>query len=209
MRRLRILAALATLGAIGATQARAAEPPIRPIPQASPVAYVEEQVVEQALDASGNSTGPRQVVETRRLAPGEVSARREVRAAVRTTQAARRMQATGCRGVAVSRIGRGWIGEVLWKYTQEKGWCWATPRLTAVNVNAYPCCNDPLWSFQGHIGSQGWYLTWSGHPQGGHYSFRQGRFATATVWKFPSVSSTPWVKVWVWGNGDYGYQTGE
>jgi hypothetical protein len=29
------------------------------------------------------------------------------------------------------------------------------------------------------------------------------------VWKFPSVSSTPWVKVWVWGNGDYGYQTGE
>ena len=92
-------------------------------------------------------------------------------------------------------------------FTQEKFFCWASPRITYVRVNAYPCCTDPFWRWQGHLQRRSWYFKWSGNKRGGHYSFRQGKFPQDLV-KFSLSTQQPWVKLWVYGNGGWAYRTG-
>jgi hypothetical protein len=107
----------------------------------------------------------------------------------------------------VSRIGRSLLGFTVWKYTQEKYFCWSSPRVTVVRTNAYPCCTDPTWRFTGQIGSAGWFFAWSGDSNGGHYTFRQGRFEQVLLGKRVD-SDEPWTKIWVYGNGNWAYDTG-
>jgi hypothetical protein len=119
----------------------------------------------------------------------------------------RSLQASGCKTVWATRIGRSLLGFVTYKYTQEKYFCWTSPRVTTVQVSAYPCCTDPTWFYRGTVGSAGWYFTWSGDSRGGHYSLRQGKFEQVLLGKVVN-SALPWVKIWVYGNGGWSYATG-
>lgn len=163
---------------------------------------VQDALFEQPVDARGRPAGPRV-----RIAP---AARHVHTARARgvTGPTMRSSSASGCKTVWATRIGRSAIfGTVLWKYTQEKQFCWSYPRITSIKVSAYPCCTDPTWFFRGTIGSAGWYLQWAGSSMGGHYSFRQGLFEQEVLGKVID-SAQPWVKLWVYGDGSWTYDTG-
>jgi len=175
----------------------------------STLASVEVVAYEQSMDGSGNPLGPRTRVSAEAHAPSaralRVAAAKPRPAAAR--KASRTLQGSGCKTVWVSRIGRSLLGFTVWKYTQEKYFCWSSPRVTVVQTNAYPCCTDPTWRFTGQIGSAGWFFSWSGDSKGGHYTFRQGRFEQVLLGRLFD-SDEPWTKIWVYGNGDWAYNTG-
>lgn len=178
----------------------------------SDVAFVDVVVAEQAMDHRGRPAGPKRLVELRRDRTDKkvlraASERSLARTKVDLGPTSRSLQSVGCKTIWATRIGRSWFGSVLWKFTQEKYFCWSTPRITTVRVNSYPCCTDPFWHWKGHIGKRAWYFGWSGNIRGGHYSFRQGKFRQDFV-KFSLSTKQPWVKLWVYGNGDWAYRTG-
>lgn len=167
----------------------------------------EDILVEQLTDSSGRPIGPRVRVE---LEPqGGKPAVMPLKRRGAQTAGARSLQASsGCKTVWATRVGRSFLfGTVLWKLTQEKNFCWAYPRLTSVNTNAYPCCTDPTWFYSGLIGSAGWFFKWAGNSSGGHYTFRQGRFEQQVLGKVID-SAQPWVKIWAYGDGSWTYDTG-
>lgn len=166
----------------------------------------EDVLSEQLTDRAGRPLGPRVRVEAAPETPvsSGTASRRELGArGSRSLQAA-----SGCKTVWATRIGRSFLfGTTLWKYTQEKRFCWMYPRLTSVNTNAYPCCTDPTWFYRGQIGSAGWFFQWRSNSNGGHYTFRQGRFVQEVLGKTLD-SAQPWVKVWAYGDGSWAYDTG-
>ncbi len=194
-----VLGALAMTGASGAAVGAAR-------PMAGDHVVIEEVLAEQPTDRAGRAIGPKVTV------PTDVHRHGSARAASDGTGEATprmlRAAASGCKVVWAMRIGRSFLfGTTLWKYTQEKRFCWSYPRLTSVNTNAYPCCTDPTWYWAGAIGSNGWFFSWAGSANGGHYTFRQGRFEQQILGKVVD-SAQPWVKLWVYGNGTWQYATG-
>lgn len=164
----------------------------------------EDVLTEQLTDRAGRPLGPKVRVHAapaRNLA-GVLSARRGT-GGTRTLQAA-----SGCKTVWATRIGRSFLFRTtLWKFTQEKNFCWSYPRLTSVKTNAYPCCTDPTWFYRGLIGSSGWFFSWGGSSSGGHYTFRQGEFEQEVLGKTID-SEHPWIKIRAYGNGSWAYETG-
>jgi hypothetical protein len=178
-----------------------------PSPEAQE-AYVEVVAVEQAMDAARRPTGPKiEVFRERHAVEATASAPAlERRSAARGNQRALQA-ASGCKNVWVTRIGKSLFGFTIWKYTQEKYFCWTYPRVTVVQTNAYPCCTDPTWHWVGQLGSAGWFFAWAGDSRGGHYTFRQGRFEqrfAAKTWD----SAQPWTRIWAYGNGSWAYDSG-
>jgi hypothetical protein len=196
-----VSAALTALVFAGATQA-ASPPP------ATATAYVEEVAYEQPMSSAGRPIGPKVAVSAAEHSPDAtalaVAGGSRGRAPAGTS---RSLQASGCKTVWATRIGRSLLGFVTYKYTQEKYFCWSSPRVTTVQVSAYPCCTDPTWFYRGPVASAGWYFAWSGDSRGGHYSLRQGRFEQSVLGKIVN-SAQPWVKLWVYGNGGWSYATG-
>ena len=173
-------------------------------PMAGDHVVVEEVLAEQPTDRAGRPIGPKVTVPPDAHRYGSARLASAGRATPRTLRAS----ASGCKTVWAARIGRSFLfGTTLWKYTQEKRFCWSFPRLTSVNTNAYPCCTDPTWFYTGAIGSNGWFFSWAGSANGGHYSFRQGRFEQRVLGKVLD-SAQPWVKLWVHGDGTWQYDTG-
>lgn len=164
-----------------------------------------EQVLVQEMDARGRPLGPPVEVAAQAGGP-DATAPAAPSVATRSARSRDLQAASGCRTVYVHRWRSGYLGETLWKYTQEKYFCWSYPRLTNVRTTAYACCVDPFWRFAGTVGSAGWFYTWGGSSQGGHYSFRQGRFDQVVLGKVTS-SAYPWTKIWVRGDGSWSWQT--
>jgi len=86
-------------------------------------------------------------------------------------------------------------------------WCWSYPRITGVNVSCYSTNVDQFVTNLG-CGGGGNYYTWSGSPQGGHYSFRQGYYKNCVPVVGCIAHAYPWVKIWVNGNGAWTTQKG-
>jgi hypothetical protein len=171
---------------------------------------VHEQAFEQAMDSRGRPLGPPVEVSAaahRPDAAAHVAASAPPRGgSPLTATGGRRLQASGCKTVWVRRYQTGYFGETLWKYQQDKYFCWSSPRVTNVQTSAYGCCTDPFWRWVGNVGSAGWFFAWSGNSRGGHYSYRQGRF-NQVVLGTVTTSSYPWTKIWVYGNGNWSYET--
>jgi hypothetical protein len=168
-----------------------------------------EQAFEQAMDSRGRPLGPPVEVSPaahRPDAAAHAAAATPSRGGPPAVSGGRRLQASGCKTVWVRRYQTGYFGETLWKYTQQKYFCWSSPRVTNVKTSAYGCCTDPFWRWVGNVASAGWFFTWSGDSRGGHYSFRQGRF-DQVVFGTVTTSSYPWTKIWVYGNGNWSYET--
>jgi hypothetical protein len=171
----------------------------------------EEVAYEQPMDEAGKPIGPKVKVKKEKHLPDaaalSVAAEKPGGEKAKGKASGRSLQASGCKTVWATRIGRSALGFVTYKFTQEKYFCWTSPRLTNVQTSAYACCTDPVWFYRGPAGSSGWFFAWSGDGRGGHYSFRQGRFEQAVLGKV-ITSAYPWVKIWVYGNGAWSYQTG-
>lgn len=204
------VAAAATLALVTTSQAAARDEHPQRMKDVV-VAYVDEVIAEQSMDRRRRPIGPKRLVEVGKRSPDASALRaaleRPLQSVAVRESAGRSLQSTGCKTVWATRIGRSWFRSVLWKYTQEKFFCWASPRITYVRVNAYPCCTDPFWTWKGHLAKRSWYFKWSGNYRGGHYSFRQGKFRQDLV-KFSLSTRLPWVKLWVYGNGGWAYKTG-
>ena len=172
------------------------------------VAYVEELAYEQSMSAAGRPLGPKVLVARVQYAPGPAAAGAgATRGRVGVSTPVRALQASGCKNVWAARVGKSLLGFTIWKYTQEKYFCWTSPRLTNVQTNAYPCCTDPTWHWVGQVGSAGWFFSFGGDSRGGHYSFRQGRLQQTIAGRLLD-SAQPWVKLWVYSNGGWSYATG-
>jgi hypothetical protein len=209
-RRIALAAALVTgLGlAVGPAAAHAALPSASNEGDAAAVDSIE--LFEQPMDARGRPTGPRVRVDPAQHQP---DARAVARAAgprpstQRPASSRRTLQAaSGCKTVWVARTRTSVFGSLLWRYQQDKYFCWSYPQVTTVSVSAYPCCLDPFWRWAGNIGSSGWYFSKLGSSRGGHYSFRQGKFEQ-TVLGQVTATATPWTKLWVHGDGSWSYAT--
>jgi hypothetical protein len=200
-RRTAIVAAALVAAAFGGS-AQAAAPP------ATQLASVEEVAFEQAMSTAGKPLGPKLLVARKEYAlDAAVAASSPPTERSLAGKPRRYLQGSGCKTVWAARIGRSVLGFTLWKYTQEKYFCWSYPKLTNVQTNAYPCCTDPTWHWVRQIGSSGWFFSWAGSSQGGHYTFRQGRFEQTLAGKLLD-SAQPWVKIWVYGDGSWSYSTG-
>jgi hypothetical protein len=169
------------------------------------------ELFEQPMDSRGRPTGPRVRVNADEHRPDAVAVaaaagRRSTsgRTVVAETRAAQ--AASGCKTVWVARTRTSTFGSLLWRYQQDKYFCWSYPRVTTAQANAYPCCLDPFWRWAGTIGSSGWYFARFGNSRGGHYSFRQGKFQQVVLGQVTSTA-TPWTKLWVHGDGSWSYAT--
>lgn len=116
---------------------------------------------------------------------------------------------SGCRGVAVARVGRTLLGFVAYKYWQYKEWCWSYPRVTGAQSWVYISDVDPNYYFRGTISAWGDFYTWCcGVWNSGHRSFRQGHFQNCIL-KWGCVRSEyPWVMIYGHGDGSFSYSTG-
>lgn len=196
-----VAVSLAALAVAGTAQAAGGD-----VPDGRDHVVFEDVLSEQLTDRAGRPLGPKVRVdaEPETAITTAPATRQDARA-----RGARSLQvASGCKTVWATRIGKSFLfGTTLWKYTQEKRFCWTYPRLTSVNTNAYPCCTDPTWFYRGQIGSAGWFFQRAGNSHGGHYTFRQGRFVQEVLGKTLD-SAQPWVKVWAYGDGSWAYDTG-
>jgi hypothetical protein len=159
------------------------------------------------MDRRGRPTGPRVFVDPNRHRP-DVGAQAAAQGPTGggADPGGRQLQATGCKTVYATRFRTGYFGETLWKYTQQKYFCWSSPRLTSVQTQALACCLDPFWRYAGTVGANGWFFASLGDSRGGHYSFRQGRFDQSILGSVLS-SAYPWIKIWAYGNGTWSFQT--
>ncbi len=168
------------------------------------------ELFEQPMDARGRPTGPRVRVSPDEHRPDAAAiAVADAPASVSVVSPARRgalQAASGCKTVWVARTRTSTFGSLLWRYQQDKYFCWSYPRVTAAQANAYPCCLDPFWRWAGPAGSAGWFFSRFGNSSGGHYSFRQGKFQQV-VFGQVTASATPWTKLWVYGDGSWSYAT--
>lgn len=175
-------------------------------PNASTVESVE--LYEQPMDTHGRAIGPRVRVDPRGHqadgASGE--APRMTRAGEPAVGRRALQSASGCKTVWVARTRTSLFGSLLWRYQQDKYFCWSYPRVTVVDVNAYPCCLDPFWRWAGPVGSAGYFFTKFGNSRGGHYSFRQAKFEQSVLGQV-TATATPWTKLWVHGDGGWTYAT--
>jgi hypothetical protein len=175
------------------------------------LASVEVVAYEQAMDAARRPIGPKLRVSAGdrpdAAAPRVSSQKPESGSVPAKARTSRTLLGSGCKTVWVSRIGKSILGFTIWKYTQEKYFCWSSPRVTSVQTNAYPCCTDPTWHWIGQIGSATWFFSWAGDSKGGHYTFRQGRFEQTFAGKRLD-SAQPWTKIWVYGDGSWAYSSG-
>lgn len=114
--------------------------------------------------------------------------------------------ASGCATVDETQTWRSLVS-TLAVFHHRVYWCWSYPKITGVNVSCYATDVDQFVEFVGCSGS-GNYYTWSGSPQGGHYSFRQGTFKNCVPVLGCIAWAYPWIKVWVNGNGAWTSQKG-
>jgi hypothetical protein len=166
------------------------------------------ELFEQPMDTQGRPIGPRVRVDPRGHQPDGAAGRAPRRTRTGEPAAGRRalQSASGCKTVWVARTRTSVFGSLLWRYQQDKYFCWSYPRVTVVNVSAYPCCLDPFWRWAGQVGSAGYFFTRFGNSYGGHYSFRQGKFQQ-TVLGQVTATATPWTKLWAHGDGTWAYAT--
>ena len=183
-----------------------------PVTAAQPDLPVVE-IIEQDMDAKGHALGPPRVVpasEHAKHRPDAADLRGEkVRGPAVAKRSARSLQSSGCRSVSIARVGRSLFGSVIYKYWQDKYWCWSYPKVTSASVGVHVGDVDPFWYYRGTVASQGWYFNWCcGSGTSGHYSLRQGKFENVIAGRLLS-SEYPWVKIWARGDGSYSYETGK
>jgi hypothetical protein len=172
------------------------------------------QVVEQAMDASGRPVGPPHVLTAAEAAghrPDAADLRGENRAAAAGARTARLLQGSGCRQVSVNRYATSVLfGKIVYRFWQDKYWCWSYPRVTSVSVSTHVSDMDPNWYYRGLTSSSSWFYTWCcGNGSSGHYSLRQGRMENCVL-KFGCIGTEyPWVKIWARGDGSYSWSTGK
>jgi hypothetical protein len=114
--------------------------------------------------------------------------------------------ASGCNAVDETMTWRSLIS-TLAVFHHRVYWCWSYPRITGVNVSCYSTSVDQLVVDLG-CGGSGNYYRWSGSPQGGHYSFRQGSYRNCIPRVGCIATAQPWIKIWVNGNGAWTTQKG-
>lgn len=197
-------AVIAAAGLASPVSARSFEKP--PAAGGAALVFVTE-AVEQSFDSSGRPLGPPRAVPAADHRPTPTD-----RAAEVANEAQRELQShgrSGCRQLQVTRIARSLLGQELFRYWQTKYWCWNTGHTVSnVQIGASGSTSDPTWFFRGTISAQGWPYTWCcSNGSSGHYSFRQGKFEQVVLGKLISAKY-PWVKIWVYGNGGYSYETG-
>jgi hypothetical protein len=171
------------------------------------------EIVEQDMDANRRPIGPPRSV------PANEHAKHLPDAADRRAESAqggrpegrsmRSLQGSGCKQVSIARVGRSFFGAVIYKYWQDKYFCWNYPKVTTTTVGVHVTNVDPFWFYRGTIQSSGWYYLWCcGNSSSGHYSIRQGKFENCV----PNVGCPgkeyPWVKIWAHADGSYSYETG-
>jgi hypothetical protein len=112
--------------------------------------------------------------------------------------------ASGCRTVRAWHTGHSWLGRTLYTFVQVKGFCWRDSHITSVSVgteinNVDTCCIR----YNGIASAYGWYYTWRGVVDGGHFSFRQADIGNCILRYGCIATQYPWVKIWINGNGTW------
>jgi hypothetical protein len=185
-----------------------------PPPKAGPAVVTHTvEIVEQDLDANGRPVGPPRVVPASEHAKHRPTAQ-DLQAspateAVPASRTVRSLQGSGCKQVRVARVGRSFFGAVIYKFWQEKAWCWTYPRITSVSVGTQVTDVDINWVYRGLIAESAYFYNWCcGVTTSGHYSLRQGSFENCIL-KIGCIGKEyPWVKIWVRADGSYAYGTG-
>lgn len=108
--------------------------------------------------------------------------------------------ASGCATVDAWRTKYTLLGFVAYRFHQTKQWCWSYPRITSVNVGTYMSDVDPNYILRG-VSGYGWFYTWAGSGEGGHYSYRQAQVENCVLGYGCLGTTYPWVEIWVNGNG--------
>jgi hypothetical protein len=93
------------------------------------------------------------------------------------------------------------LGFVAWRYHQVDHWCWSYPDITCLSIgsNFYDLDGQENVNYQDH--GYGWYYSWSGAGDGGHYAERDGSVSNCILHYGCLSTSYPYVNMWLNGNG--------
>lgn len=136
----------------------------------------------------------------RRLVDREPQA---VRPAVRRT-----LQATGCWGIRVARVGRSTIGSVIFRHWLEKHWCASGSTITPGAAFVDPDPDDATWFYRGEVVTSSGFFTWCcGNGRSGNTTYTKG------IWEWCILGTCisqllPWVRINAQSNGQYSSSTG-
>jgi hypothetical protein len=97
---------------------------------------------------------------------------------------------------------RDYLGFVVWRYGQTVAWCWSYPHITSFTAYGH------FWDVQGSTSvinwsnsGYGYYYTWAGASNGGHFSDRQGSISNCIAIYGCFGTDYPEIQVWINGNG--------
>jgi hypothetical protein len=92
--------------------------------------------------------------------------------------------------------------KVVWRFGHTVHWCWGYPHITSLSVYGH------FWDVDGSSAvinysnnGYGYYYTWAGASNGGHFSDRQGSISNCILHYGCLSTSYPEIQVWINGNG--------
>lgn len=110
---------------------------------------------------------------------------------------------SGCKTVDYHMTARSIVFRtVVFRYHLRQYWCWDYPTITRLDSTCYASDVDPNIQFQGCT-EDGYYYSWNGSSNGGHYSQAQGNFTNCVLrfgcWRTDSIL------LQMWARGDGGW----
>jgi len=93
------------------------------------------------------------------------------------------------------------LGQVAWRYHQINHWCWSYPHITCLSIGSgfYDLDGLEVVNYSDH--GYGWWYTWSGVGDGGHYAERDGSVSNCIL-RYGCIRTLyPYVNMWLNGNG--------
>lgn len=112
---------------------------------------------------------------------------------------------TYCKTSDFYRYGTNIFGQRLWEFHHAVYFCfdpYARRIIGTPTTWSWGVVKAPGWDYKGEIGSQQY---WMSYP-GSYFSFRQGKFQLCYQWCVQTT--TPWVRLYIYGSGIVTAQTG-
>jgi hypothetical protein len=116
---------------------------------------------------------------------------------------------SGCRSVRYNYRMRSTLGFTIYKWWQEKYWCWRANAVTYVQVSAYLTNVDATVDYRGIKTATDYYRTALNNTKGEHYSMRQASIAHCVLKYGCYGYSYPYVRIYARGNGTWSANWGK
>jgi hypothetical protein len=107
---------------------------------------------------------------------------------------------SGCKSVHAYVTRYTLLGFVAYRWNHDVYFCWSYPHITQFAANEYVSDNDGN-NYVRTVYRYGYWYTWSGASNGGHYSWREAQVDNCILRYGCIGTSYPWVEIWINGNG--------